>query len=75
MCLALNERPFTKERKKEEESITRRRSGTALKKNIMKPVNSCKFKIVYKHCLICVYCRIFQNSVHHIRRLRQTDAV
>ena len=31
MCLALNERPFTKERKKEEESKTIRRSGTALK--------------------------------------------
>ena len=56
MCLALNKRPFTKERKKEEESKTIRRSGDALKKNIMKSVNSCKFKIVYKHCLIYVTC-------------------
>ena len=33
ICLALNKRPFTKERKKEEESKTIRRSGAALKKN------------------------------------------
>ena len=32
MCLALNKRLFTKERKKEEESKSIRRSGTALKK-------------------------------------------
>ena len=32
MCLALNKCPFTKERKKEEESKTIRRSGDALKK-------------------------------------------
>ena len=32
MCLALNKRPFTKERKKEEESKTIPRSGDALKK-------------------------------------------
>ena len=40
MCLALNKRRFTKERKKEEESTKMRRSGAALKKNIMKSVNS-----------------------------------
>ena len=50
MCLALNKRLFTKERKKEEESIKIRRSGAALKKK-MKSVNSCEFKMVYKHCL------------------------
>ena len=42
MCLALNKRPFTKERKKEEESKTIRRPGAALEKKFMNSVNSCK---------------------------------
>ena len=50
MCLAPNKRPFTKERKKEEEMKNATIRG-CFEKNIMKSVNSCKFKIVYKHCL------------------------
>ena len=48
MCLALNKRSFTKERKKEEKNTTIR---GCFEKNIMKSVNSCNYKVVYKHCL------------------------
>ena len=50
MCLALNKRPFTKERKKKKKVKNTTIRG-CFEKNIMTPVNSCKFKIVYKHCL------------------------
>ena len=51
MCLALNKRPLTKERQKEEESKKHTTIRGCFEKNIMKSVDSCKFKIVYKHCL------------------------
>ena len=41
---------FTKERKRKKKVKNTTIKG-CFEKNIMKSVNSCKFKIVYKHCL------------------------
>ena len=50
VCLALNKRSFTKERKRKKKVKNTMTRGY-FEKNIMKSVNSCIFKIVYKHCL------------------------
>ena len=68
MCLALKKRPFTKERKRKTKVKTNTTSSDCFEKTIIKYVNSCEFKIVYKHCL-------YFSFAHYIRRGRQIEAV
>ena len=72
MCLALNKRPFTKERKKEEESKKNTTIRGCFEKNIMKSVNLCKFKIVFLICFKMDY-RDFSVKSKVIISLFQTE--